>query len=111
MTFAEILKNIREILCSSLVSKLFEYLIFKTSQKSYLKTKKTPPTQHFKYDNIKTRHVVILKTQPAANMHHTPPTLQPSKLLKTIGITTAPPPLAVTLVKQKKCRSQNNGRR
>lgn len=105
MTFDEILKNIREILCSSLFSKLSEYLIFKTRKKSYLKTKKPPPTQHFKYDNIKIPHIVILKTQPAANVHRTPPTLQPSKLLKTIGITTVHPPLAVNKSIRRKGKS------
>lgn len=96
MTFDEILKNIREILCSSLFSKLSEYLIFKTRKKSYLKTKKPPSTQHFKYDNIKNRHIVILQNATCRKCAPHPTNLQPSKPLKTIGITTAHPPLAVS---------------
>ena len=89
MTFAEILKNIREILCSSLETRISEYLIFKIRKKSYLKTKKTPSTQHFKYDNTKKRHVVILQNATCSKYAPHPTNHEAKQTTKTIGITTA----------------------
>ena len=65
-----------------------EYDTIEISKKSYLKLYKMPQSNNFQVWQHQNPNVVILKTQPATNMHRTPPTLQPSKLLKTIGITT-----------------------